>query len=82
MPRGLDAWADFDYVGDRGPWVTAARFQQVERFKFYSHHAWQQGGGLRWPLRKAARWRCDHDWYGFPFEKALVDLVRPPQQVS
>jgi len=82
MPRGLDAWADFDYVGGRGPWVSAARYRQVERFKFYSHHAWQPGSALRWPLRKAARWRCDHDWYRFPFEKALVEFVRPPQQVS
>ena len=23
FPRGLDAWADFDYVGQRGPWVSA-----------------------------------------------------------
>ena len=54
---------------------------QVERFKFYTRHAWQPGA-WRWPLRAAARWRCDHDWYAFPVEKALVELVRPPQQVS
>ena len=36
----------------------------------------------RWPLRAASRWRCDRDWYGFPVEKTLVELVRPPQQVS
>lgn len=82
FPRRLDEWADFDYVADRGPWVTASRWRQVERFKFYSRHAWQESSAWRWPLRTAARLRCEHDWYGFPFEKALVELVRPPQQVS
>ena len=23
FPKGLEAWADFDYVGERGPWVSA-----------------------------------------------------------
>lgn len=81
FPRGLEAWADFDYVGGRGPWVSARRWRQVERFKFYARHAWQPGA-WRWPLRAAARWRCDRDWYAFPIEKTLVELVRPPQPVS
>ncbi len=81
FPRGLDAWADFDYVGATGPWVTAARWQRVERFKFYARQAWQPGI-WRWPLRTASRWRCAHDWYDFPIEKAVVELVRRPQQVS
>jgi radical SAM superfamily enzyme YgiQ (UPF0313 family) len=82
FPRGLEEWADFDYVGGRGPWVTAARWRQVERFKFYTRQAWQPGAAWRWPLRAAARWRCDRDWYAFPVEKTLVELVRRPQQVS
>ena len=81
FPRGLAAWADFDYVGGRGPWVSADRWRQVERFKFYARHAWQPGR-WRWPLRAAARWRCDRDWYEFPVEKALVEWIRPPQEVS
>lgn len=81
FPRGLDAWADFDYVGERGPWVSASRWRRVERFKFYTRHAWRPGL-WRWPLRAAARWRCDRDWYSFPVEKALVEFIRPPQQVS
>jgi len=82
FPRGLEAWADFDYVGQRGPWVSPARWQHVERFKFYTRHAWQSGGAWRWPLRTVARWRCERDWYSFPLEKTLVELVRPVQQVS
>jgi hypothetical protein len=53
----------------------------VERFKFYTRHAWKPGA-WRWPLRTASQFRCEHDWYGMPVEKLIVDLVRPPQQVS
>ncbi|MCA1583227.1 MAG: radical SAM protein [Acidobacteria bacterium] len=81
FPQTLEAWADFDYVGQSGPWVTARRRREVERFKFYVRHAWKPGR-WRWPLRTAARWRCEHDWYGLPLEKSLVELVKRPQQVS
>jgi len=81
FPRGLAEWADFDYVGGRGPWMTAEQWRTVERFKFYSRHAWQPGA-WRWPLRATSRWRCRHDWYAMPVEKVIVDFIRPPQQVS
>jgi anaerobic magnesium-protoporphyrin IX monomethyl ester cyclase len=81
FPRGLTEWADFDYVGGRGPWISPERWQQVERFKFYARHAWQPGA-WRWPLRATSRWRCNRDWYAFPVEKTLVEWIRPPQQVS
>ena len=81
FPRGLEAWAAFDYVGGRGPWITHEQWKKVERFKFYSRHAWKPGA-WRWPLRATAQWRCRHDWYELPVEKMIVDLVRPPQQVS
>jgi radical SAM superfamily enzyme YgiQ (UPF0313 family) len=81
FPRGLGEWADFDYVGGRGPWINDEQWQRVERFKFYSKHAWRPGA-WRWPLRATSQWRCNHDWYDLPVEKLIVDLVRPSQQVS
>ena len=81
FPRGLEEWADFDYVAGGSPWLTADQWQQVERFKFYSKHAWTPGA-WRWPLRALSQWRCDHDYYALPIEKLVVDFVRPPQQVS
>jgi anaerobic magnesium-protoporphyrin IX monomethyl ester cyclase len=81
FPHDLEGWASFDYVGARSPWLSASRCAQIERFKFYSRHAWQPGT-WRWPLRAAARWRCQNDWYGWPVEKALVEWVRPPRAVS
>jgi anaerobic magnesium-protoporphyrin IX monomethyl ester cyclase len=81
FPRGLEEWADFDYVGGRGPWLSRDQWQTVERFKFYTKHAWKPGA-WRWPLRASSQWRCRHDWYDLPVEKLIVDFVRPPQQVS
>jgi radical SAM superfamily enzyme YgiQ (UPF0313 family) len=81
FPRGLEEWADFDYVGGRGPWITAEQWRRVERFKFYTRHAWKPGA-WRWPLRTTSQWRCRHDWYELPVEKLIVDFVRPPQQIS
>lgn len=81
FPRGLEQWADFDYVGGRGPWISPAQWEKVERFKFYARHAWKPGA-WRWPLRTAARLRCERDWYDMPVEKMIVDFVRRPQQVS
>jgi anaerobic magnesium-protoporphyrin IX monomethyl ester cyclase len=81
FPRGLEQWADFDYVGGRGPWLSPAQWRKVERFKFYTRHAWKPGA-WRWPLRTASRIRCEHDCYDWPVEKMIVDFVRPPQQVS
>ena len=80
FPRGLEEWADFDYVGGRGPWLTAEQWRTVERFKFYTRHAWKPGA-WRWPLRAASQWRCRHDWYALPVEKVIVDWIRP-QRVS
>ena len=81
FPKGLEQWADFDYVGGRGPWISRDQWKKVERFKFYTRHAWKPGA-WRWPLRAASQIRCEHDWYGLPVEKLIADFVRPPQQVS
>jgi radical SAM superfamily enzyme YgiQ (UPF0313 family) len=81
FPRSLAEWADFDYVGQRSPWMSEAQWRRIERFKFYTRHAWQTGR-WRWPLRAAARWRCNRDWFSLPIEKAVVEWLRPPQRVS
>ncbi len=81
FPRSLAEWADFDYVGQRSPWMSEAQWRHIERFKFYTRHAWQTGT-WRWPLRAAARWRCNRNWFGLPLEKTVVEWLRPPQRVS
>jgi anaerobic magnesium-protoporphyrin IX monomethyl ester cyclase len=76
-PRTLEEWADFDYVGSRGSWVTEEKWERVQRFKFYQRQAF---GRLRhpaaFPLRWLARARLRTGFLGVPFEKVLVEAVR------
>ena len=72
QPRTLEAWADFDYVDSRGPWVDAAKYRLVERFKFYNRAVWSEGAPGARMLRRTARWRCRHHAYGLPVEKWLA----------
>jgi len=81
FPRGLEAWADFDYVGGRSPWLSADEQRRIERFVFYVRHARARRGWRR-PLGALARWRLARDAYAWPFEKRLAELVRRPQAVS
>jgi radical SAM superfamily enzyme YgiQ (UPF0313 family) len=81
FPRTLLEWANFDYVSQPSPWMSAAQWRHVERFKFYTRHTWQTDS-WRWPLQAAARWRCRRDWFALPIEKTVVEWLRPPQRVS
>jgi anaerobic magnesium-protoporphyrin IX monomethyl ester cyclase len=72
LPRTLDEWSTFDYVGSKGPWVSNEKYQRVERFKFYERLAWDRVPGWKKPLQAMARWRCRRDAYGFPIEKLLL----------
>jgi len=81
FPRGLEAWADFDYVAGRSPWLSLAEQRRIERFTFYVRQA-SSRGRWRWPLRALSRWRVERDAYGWPFEKRLIELVRRPQPAS
>lgn len=82
FPKTLREWADFDYVGSSGPWVTHEKYNLVERFKFYQRLAWNRASPLRVPLQRLARWRCENDMYHFPIEKFLVESLRPTPKLS
>lgn len=83
FPQTLEEWADFDYIGATSPWVDRAKYDLVERFKFYQKHAYGPSPHFtRWPLRAASRWRMEKGWYRFPIEKAVAERLRPPQALS
>jgi radical SAM superfamily enzyme YgiQ (UPF0313 family) len=82
LPCTLDEWADFDFVGSAGPWVSPERYRQVERFKFYAQLAWDAPKRLDRPIRKLAQWRCRNDFYALPVEKTISHWLRPPQKLS
>jgi radical SAM superfamily enzyme YgiQ (UPF0313 family) len=84
QPRTLDEWAAFDFVGARGPWVTQEKWERIQNFKFYQRYGFNKAklNPLTWPLRWLSRARLDNDFYDFPLEKAVVDLLRPQERVS
>jgi len=72
LPRTLEEWSTFDYVGSAGPWVSGEKYRRVERFKFYQRLAWDRVARWKRPLQSIARWRCRRDAYGFPLEQVLL----------
>jgi radical SAM superfamily enzyme YgiQ (UPF0313 family) len=81
-PNTLAEWAEFDYVGKPSEWLDPERRRLVEGFKFYQRIGWSRPTPLRAPVQAIARWRCRHDAYALPIEKALLERLRPPVQVS
>lgn len=82
LPSDLEGWADFDFVGSAGPWVTPEKYRTVERFKFYQRLAWDRVPPWKKPAQWIARWRCRNDAYALPVEKAVSEWVDPPERLS
>ena len=82
LPQSLEAWADFDYIGSSGPWVTEAKYRMVENFKFYNRLAGGNRKGLAMPFQKLAQWRLSKKMFGFPAEKKLVEWLMPGPELS
>lgn len=82
LPQTLDEWADFDFVGSSGPWVTPEKYEMIERFKFYNRFAWGPETLRRRPLQAVARWRVRKDFYRAPVEKRVVDRLKPLPKLS
>ena len=83
LPDNLTEWAQFDYVaGLPGPWVSAAKYQLIERFKFFQELAWKRAA-LGWRLlQKLARYRCARDEYRWPLEMTLLQWLQPRERLS
>ncbi len=82
LPADLEGWANFDFVGSAGPWVSAELFRRVERFKFYNRFAGGPDRLLKRPLAWLARWRCRHNFFALPVEKLVVEQLAPTPQLS
>jgi anaerobic magnesium-protoporphyrin IX monomethyl ester cyclase len=82
LPCNLEEWADFDFIGSAGPWVSAERHQLIERFKFYQQVAWDQPKAWQKPIQQLARWRCERDFYALPIEKVVSNWLSPQQRLS
>jgi radical SAM superfamily enzyme YgiQ (UPF0313 family) len=82
LPRSLDEWSRFDFIGSAGPWVSADLQRRIERFKFYQRVAWNRGPVWSRPLQRLARWRCTRDRFDLPVEMVVGNWLSPPERVS
>jgi radical SAM superfamily enzyme YgiQ (UPF0313 family) len=83
LPETLMEWARFDYVaGEPGPWVSAEKFELIERFKFFHELAWKKASPGRALLQRIARYRCHRDDYRWPVEMLFTRWLAPAQKLS
>ena len=83
LPETLTEWAQFDYVaGEPGPWVSAEKFELIERFKFFHELAWKKVSRGRALLQRIARYRCNRDDYRWPVEMLFIRWLAPVQKLS
>jgi len=83
LPETLEAWAKFDYVaGEPGPWVSAEKFELIERFKFFHELAWSRISRGKRLLQSLARYRCRSDNYRWPIEMLFTRWLVPMQKLS
>ena len=79
----LEAWSDFDYVGNKGnEWISESMYREIENFKFYQNVAYNKPTKTKFLFQQIARWRVEHKIYHLPFEKKLVEWIRPVQKMS
>jgi anaerobic magnesium-protoporphyrin IX monomethyl ester cyclase len=83
LPETLEAWSQFDYVaGEPGPWVSAERFELIERFKFFHELAWKRVSPGKRLLQRLARYRCNRNEYRWPVEMLFTRWLVPAQKLS
>lgn len=82
LPESVFEWAEFDYIGSKGPWVSEEKYRFFERFKFYLKVHQQKKSKLLLPLKWLAKWRIDHFNFALPIEKYAIELVKKKQKLS
>ncbi len=82
LPKNTKEWADFDYIGSKGPWVSDEKYAFFEKFKFYMKLAYSKQNKLFIPIQWMSKLRCKYDFYNFPIEKKLASLFFKKQELS
>jgi anaerobic magnesium-protoporphyrin IX monomethyl ester cyclase len=77
LPEKLEQWENFNI---EGAWLgrnNRRLIHRVRNLNFYLRHgyAMQAGSTTRRVLRSISRFRCEHDWYGVPIERYLVQTA-------
>lgn len=82
LPQSTQEWAEFDYIGSKGPWVSDEKYVFFERFKFYMKLAYSKQNIAYKPFQWLAQLRCKYQFYFFPFEQKLAKMFIEKQELS
>jgi anaerobic magnesium-protoporphyrin IX monomethyl ester cyclase len=82
LPQTIQEWADFDFVGSVGPWVSDEKFDFFEKFKFYLKFGYSKQKPIYLPIQVVAKLRCKYKFFSFPIEKKIVDTFFKKQQLA
>jgi anaerobic magnesium-protoporphyrin IX monomethyl ester cyclase len=72
LPGKTEDWADFDYIGSHGPWVSDEKYKDIENLKFYLKIAYKKLPMIVRPVQSIAKRRLRKERYGFAWEKVLL----------
>ena len=86
VPKSLDGWVDFFPRYTILPWLKDAQHKQLQTMRDYLRVAFNRVPIALWDkswlnrfvhglISVPARWRLDHDFYKFPVELWVKDLV-------
>ena len=83
LPQTTDEWAEFDYIGSSGPWVSKEKEEFFENFKFYLKQAFSKKGGILFlPIRKLGQWRVKRENFHFPIERKMHETFITQKKLS
>jgi radical SAM superfamily enzyme YgiQ (UPF0313 family) len=79
----LEQWSNFDYVDSgKSEWMSKEMIRRVENFKFYQQLAYNKKKASKYVFQQFAKWRIENNFYSFPFEKKLKEILRPETKLS
>ncbi len=82
LPINTADWADFDYIGSSGPWVSKEKYHYFEHLKFYLKVAYRKKNPLLMPLKMLAKYRIEKDQFSFPIEKIIIEKIVKTKKLS
>jgi anaerobic magnesium-protoporphyrin IX monomethyl ester cyclase len=86
VPRSLEEWSNLAMLQDGSPWVHPLEREYVRRFRFYARVGTEHRFAQPWlyPLRMLAATRLRRNYFQFPVEMQLRDLMKrmKPGQVD
>ncbi|KAA3600424.1 MAG: radical SAM protein [Calditrichaeota bacterium] len=83
FPKDLEEWAKFDYIGSSNEWIDESLKNEIENFKFYQKFAYNKSiNPVRFALKQVSKKRVENNFYNLPFEKKIIETLKPSVKLS